>query len=190
MLWSWRKQFLRCTNNRRFVTVITAHHVYNLQNYTIRNVSTVPGQQKIHSVDRRERYVQRVRCRLVGECRCSEDAIRESSRFSSNAQYRQISHELEPRARRIRVAATDFKHDELRYVKVEALALTIPPLTRKLLMRQAYDITTWPRSKVADHIAVEVCRGLHAPKLPQVRENDAGPRLVTISGAAALCGSE
>ena len=47
-------------NNWWFVAVLAADGVNDLQDYAIRDMSTVPRQQKIHTVHRGDRHVERV----------------------------------------------------------------------------------------------------------------------------------
>src|SRR5258705_186268 len=59
------------------------------------------------------------------------------------------------------------------------MPMSIPPLTRNLLMGQANDIATLSCRQIADDIAIEICRCRHGGTLPhRVLDCCAGPRSI------------
>lgn len=93
--------------------------VHDFQNDTVRDVSTVPGQQKVHAVYGGQSEVQGIRRGFVGKGRLSKDAISESSRRWSDAEDRDVPYKLQSRTGSGWIAAADLEHDQLGDPKVE-----------------------------------------------------------------------
>ena len=112
--------------------------------------------------------MQRIRRCSVWKRRCAEDAIRECTCIGSDPEERQVFDKTQTSLGGALISSTDFVHDEFGNMQVEAVPLTIPPITRKLLMGQSYDIAAGACCKVADDVTVEICCCQHDRKLPQI----------------------
>ena len=66
---------------------------------------------------------------------------------------------------RRRISPANFIQNKLGNVQVETAAMTIPPLSRDLLMREADHVTARTRCQIADDVAIEVC-STHSFNLP------------------------
>ncbi|HEU4886445.1 MAG TPA: hypothetical protein VFV49_01065 [Thermoanaerobaculia bacterium] len=61
--------------------MIATYRVHDLQDDSVRNMSTVPRQQKVHPVDGSKCDVQRIGGGFVGQCGGPEDSICEDTGF-------------------------------------------------------------------------------------------------------------
>ena len=145
--------------------MIATYRVHDLQDDSVRDMSTVPRQQKVHPVNGSECDVQGIGGGFVWQRGSPEDSICEDTGFGSDPKDRKAADELQSRLRGREIASPDLEEDQFRDVKLEPMPLPVPPLTRKLLMSQTYDIAARPRSQITDDVAVEVRRCGHSRKL-------------------------
>lgn len=156
--------------------MIATYRVHDLQDDSVRDMSTVPRQQKVHPVDGSKCEVQRIGGGFVGQRGSPEDSICEDTCFGSDPKDRKAADELQSRLRRLNIAPTDLEENQFRDVKLEPMPLPVPPLTRKLLMSQTHDIAARPRRQITDDVAVEVGRCSHSRKLLHITERRESPR--------------
>ena len=113
--------------------------------------------------------MQRIRSCFVRQHRRTEDTVSELASRLADTQNGHIPDESQPSLGGRDVSASDFVQHEFRDMKIKPVPMPVPPFARKLLMGQAYDIAARPGREVTDDVAVEICRGCHTRKLPQVR---------------------
>ncbi len=155
-----RRQLLRCANQRRLVPGCPAHRLYLRTQRHVGDMSAIPRQQVLHSMDSRCGDVKRVRRGLFRQRHAAHQRFRQLRYLSLLLQEKEAPQGSQPIRSGLRIARLAFLHNQTRQIQVEPVP-TRPPLAGDLLMRRPYQVSAWPSCQVAGDRRLDVNGRLH-----------------------------
>ena len=101
----------------------------------MRNVSAIPGKEKIHAVADRNRNMQRILGSTCWNDAAIHEGLRERNDLIMNRQRRYARELLQPPFRGLGISHRSFTQNEFRNVEIETQAAVRPPFPSQFLMR-------------------------------------------------------
>lgn len=116
-------QFIRCTQNRWFVTRVAASAFYFRPELGIRNMRGVPCQEIVDAMARGNCDVQGIGCRMFWKTSRRCNPFRQSNRLVRNDERGQVLHPVRAPLGSVSIAQSTFGNDQLRYVYTSNVGL-------------------------------------------------------------------
>ena len=109
----------------------------------IGNVSAIPGNKVVHTVDRRNRDVQGIHVRVLGKGNPFDEIVGEAFRFLGHVQFGDPGKDVEPLLGRFRIAGGALLSNGLGNVRIELRQVLGPPIVGELLIRSRQQVAAW-----------------------------------------------
>lgn len=143
-------KFLRCTYYWRLVARQPALAFDGSPDRRVRDMRTVPGEQKVHPVNRRNGNVESIRLCVRSQSRSTQEQGRKTFRLDGDGKNGQSLNETQTLLCHLRIAEDDLSAHHFGHEQLVLTATSMPPLPSELLVAKNDDITAQPTNHIAD----------------------------------------
>ena len=154
-------EFRRCADDRARKAAPTTNSFDPTFKIRVVEMSAIPGEQKVHPMDRSERQMNGVHGGDFRENPLAKQAFNQDIGLRAGAKLRQSGDYGETLGSKIGIALSDFFQHGFGYEKIECMPPHFPPFLRGFMIRRQPQVPTAPRHEVTGDGGFEIETRIH-----------------------------